>query len=198
VAARLRPPAAAPAPAPVAPASPAPAPATAPVPAPAEPAGDLLQALFPGRSQQTPPEDLRRRVYAAFDSAWPPARLHSTVSAVLGTARDLPLQPAGSKAERTAREVGGIPPSEPTLGVLELDTGPAWVFFGGLGLYWVQKHGTVRVAYREFALRTFRLTAGTLGARPTHVDLGDGQPRLAGTKAEPLVAVLAKLQAQFR
>jgi hypothetical protein len=145
-----------------------------------------------------PPEDLRLRVYAAFDANWLPTRLESTVAGVLAGTRDLALQFGGSKADRNAREVGGIPPSERTVGVVELPSGPTWVLFGGHGLYWVQKYGSLKVAYREFSLRTFRATAGSVNARPTHVDLGDGQPRLAGTQAEPLLRVLLELQRLFR
>ena len=205
VAARLRPPAptpsATPAPAPTS----APAPNSAPAPTPAPEAAGLrpdeiehMRATFPRAFRQRPPDDLRQQVSAAFDANWPPNRLEPMVSMALAATRDLTLQGESSKADRTAREVGGIPPNERVLGVVELSTGPAWVVFGGHGVYWVQKHGTVRVAYREFTLRTFRATAGTPGARPTHVDLGDGQPRLAGTMAEPVVAVLLTLQEQFR
>ncbi|MGE5828499.1 MAG: caspase family protein [Micromonosporaceae bacterium] len=209
VSARLRP-ATPPPPEPASSAEPAAAPG-----APASGDGDLLQAPFGDRRQPTtapqipasllprtppgPPEDLRKRIYAGFDQAWPSGRVASTVEELVirHQMRASVLWPSG-KQRRDIRELGGVPPPESLLGFADPGTGTEWIVFTERAVYWVRKGATVAVPYREFMLRSFRVIAPTPGGPFTHLDLGDGVPRFTGSTTQTVHAVLTALQERFR
>jgi hypothetical protein len=104
--------------------------------------------------------------------------------------------PVRSRLERTVRRAGGVSASEETLALVHLPGGAAALFTQS-ALYWLAKdRGVIAAAlpYPVLATRTFLAVSGAPGRAPTHVDLGDGIPQLAGQGAGALAAMLNNLR----
>jgi hypothetical protein len=100
----------------------------------------------------------------------------------------LVVRPASRvRSEIAARKAAGISDHEATVGALDLQ-GNGFVLFTDRALYWTNQGQAAAVGYRQFPGRQFALSA------PTHVDLGDGVPRLIGPRAPALVALLTAIQ----
>jgi uncharacterized caspase-like protein len=99
-------------------------------------------------------------------------------------------QTAVSKVGKAARKAARVADSEANLALLSLPTGGV-VFFTTRAMYWTDQGDHVAVAYREFPVRDF------VARTSTHVDFGDGHPRLVGSRARELVALLESISARL-
>ena len=100
-----------------------------------------------------------------------------------------PLTALG-KAGKAARKTARVADAEPNMALLSLPTGGV-VFFTTRAMYWTDRDDHVAIAYPEFPARDF--TARTA----THVDFGDGLPRLVGSRARELVSLLDAVAASL-
>jgi hypothetical protein len=99
-----------------------------------------------------------------------------------------------TRSEQATRKVAKVAETEQTLGFLELASGAA-VLFTEQAVYWTNQGSSVAVPYRAFAGRAFRPVAPNPTAAPSHVDFGDGLPRLTGTAAQDLADLLHAVRA---
>jgi hypothetical protein len=93
-----------------------------------------------------------------------------------------------SRAERAARKVAGVSDSEGTIGTLDLE-GDAYILFTERALYWVNQGNAAAVPYGQFPNRRF-----SQGSVTSHIDFGDGVPRLIGSRGPALLRFLQALR----
>jgi hypothetical protein len=101
----------------------------------------------------------------------------------------LQRQPAlASRAEKVARKTLGVADTERSLGTLDLE-GDGFILLTDRAFYWTNQRQVAAVPYAQFPQRGFAVTSSA-----SHLDLGDGVPRLVGRRAPAVVALLTAIR----
>jgi hypothetical protein len=92
------------------------------------------------------------------------------------------------RQEKAARKLAGVDDREATLGTVDLP-GDGFVLFTNRAMYWTNQGQRVAVPYQQFPTRQF-----VLSPRQTHVDFGDGVPRLVGGMAPDIFELITEIR----